>query len=484
MSLNQQLEYLYQLERFEKIKPGLAVMEKLLAALGQPHLSCPTIHLAGTNGKGSTAAILANTMTCAGYKTGMYTSPHLCRFNERVQINNQAISDKALGQLIKLLRQTSRRLKRQPTFFEFTTALAFLYFAHQKVDLAVIEVGLGGGLDATNVITPLVSIITNIGHDHENWLGKTKLERAKHKAGIIKSGIPVVTAETDQEILDLFDKICHERKTRLLPLLKYLQFSPAANNQPAFPPLFEGRLGGVTPPLAPRIEEGKYPYGQKFTAMPTAASRSLFPNSINGKHTYSINLLGTHQITNAGTAFLALQVLQQKNWPISPRSIRQGFATVKWPGRLDIWSQKPFILADGAHNPEGLESLKQFLDTAPSPPPDICLLGVKQDKTVIPQLKPILSRFRRVIVTEANYLPQSANQLANQIKKFHPQVRAIPNPADALTLARRELKPNHLLLITGSLYLIGDVMKIFSKKRRVEPSGFSRSKESIIHQTG
>ncbi len=462
--LTRQLAYLHNLQRFEAIKPGLGVIHALLAELGNPHRQFSSIHIAGTNGKGSVAAMLASMLQHSSpppttYNLhpliGRYTSPHLTRFNERVCINDTPVTDGELARLISNVRAAAERTRLSPTFFEFTTAAAFLHFARQCVDIAVVEVGMGGRLDATNVITPLVSIITNIGLDHTQWLGATRRAIAREKAGIIKPGVPLVTAERNPGTLAYFASICRAQRAPFYPVHQHLH--------------------------ARRLYHDLN--SQSFTV------RTLAPPA---RVSFSLPLLGRHQIDNALTALLALQFASggardKRLQKISSRDARltryaqRGLAAVRWPGRLQIFSRDPFILLDGAHNPNGVRALARFLDDEPLlPSPDILVLGSKNDKDITALLKHIVPRFRHVVVTEASYQPMPAAALAERIARAGKTpgvnrktpgveeararnnallITAEPNLARALALARRELRPGQMLLITGSLYLIGDALQ-------------------------
>jgi dihydrofolate synthase/folylpolyglutamate synthase len=421
--IDKQLNYLTHLHRFEKIKPGLQTMLSLMQALGNPQTKFPSIHIAGTNGKGSTAAFIASILQQSKCHTGLYTSPHLCSFPERVVIDGQPITDTHLSHLISQVRAAARQAHLTPTFFEFTTALAFLHFAAQNIDIAVIEVGMGGDLDATNVITPLLSIITNVTIDHTEWLGRTKPTIAQHKAGIIKPGIPLITAETDPSICSFFAGRCSHLNS---PFYSVSSLLPTTSGQITLD-------------------------GQSF------ASSGMIND------TYQISLLGPHQITNAATAITAALVLKKSLPAITRQTIHQGLANAKWPGRLDIVSRDPFILLDGAHNDAGIASLSTALHTSHFPPPDTLVVGLKADTNPQPILKKIAPLFRRIVVTEANYNPLPASQLISLFNPHQYSLHAIPDPHQALLFAQQALPPNSLLLVTGSLYLIGDVLVALKK---------------------
>ena len=386
------LEYLYSLERFG-IKLGLDVMNQLMDVLDHPEKKFKSIHVTGTNGKGSTCAFLASILRKAGYTVGLYTSPHLIRFNERIKLNGVDISDKDLIRFTSVIREKLHGI--DATFFEFTTALAFLYFAEKKVDIAVIEVGMGGRLDATNVIVPEVCVITHVAFDHLEHLGKTLIEIAREKAGIVKTNVPLVTAETHPDVLALFRKVCHD-------------------------------------------------HGSEMTVVGDAGD-------------WKLSLRGEHQTVNARTAVAALRVIHDI-FPVSDQAIREGLATAKWPGRLMVVSEKPLIILDGAHNLDGMLALRDYIVELPRR--KILLLGIAEDKDVSAMVKLIVPLFEQVIVTQGNFKPMDAGKLAGEVRKHCSNVTIVPSAAEAFRKARASVKKNELLLVTGSLYLVGDVLGV------------------------
>ena len=421
--INEQLNYLKRLQRFEKIKPGLQTMRSLMAALDNPHTKFKSVHITGTNGKGSTSALLASILQQSNYCTGLYTSPHLCSFHERIVINGRSVSNSALSHLISQVRDAADQSNISATYFEFTTALAFLHFAQQSVDIAVIEVGMGGDLDATNVITPLLSIITNVAIDHTAWLGSTKRAIAKHKAGIIKPHVPLVTAEIDPMTSSYFYRLCAKQSSPFYPVATLLAATPKHHSLD----------------------------GQSFTTA----------GLINGN--WQISLLGHHQITNASTALTGAVILKNSLPAINPQTIHRGLAKTVWPGRLDIISRDPFILLDGAHNDAGFASLTSALDTCPFPPADTLVIGCKSDTDPGPILKHIAPRFRQIVFTQANYDPLPAPRLRSLFDPQKYSLHTIPNPRAAIAFATKTLNPCSLLLVTGSLYLIGDILSALKK---------------------
>lgn len=299
---NEALDYLYSLKQFSS-ELKLERMQQLMTSLNHPHNKYKTVHIAGTNGKGSTATFLANILKEAGYKVGLYTSPHLVKFNERIKVNMIDVSDDELISLIEELRGLVEKNEIDTTFFELTTALAFIHFAREDVDFAVIEVGLGGRLDATNVINPVLSVITNISLDHTKILGSNIIDIAKEKAEIIKQSIPVVTAERNREVLDIFRQKCKETSSEL-------HIVDVSHNE--------------------------------------------------------ISLLGDHQQKNASTAIFAANFLKKIGFEISSESVSRGVNRTKWPGRLEIVSRNPFIMVDCAHNVAGMKSLVEYIKNVPN----------------------------------------------------------------------------------------------------------------------
>lgn len=404
------LDYLYGLTRFG-IKPGLDVTRGLLDNLGNPQNKFKSIYVAGTNGKGSTSIFIASILQKAGYKVGLYTSPHLVKFNERIKINGEEISDETLVELTKKIRNNLEDL--QPTFFEFTTSLAFLHFARNDVDIAIVEAGLGGRLDSTNVIMPELSVITNIDLDHTFYLGGTKEKIANEKAGIIKKGVPLVTAEEDEKILEVFKKKADKIYTVKDPelILKNLEFQ-------------------------------KFRYENKE---------------------FKISLLGEYQIKNACTALLTIEVMKEKGFKISQKAVEEGLLSARWPARLQIFSREPCLIIDGAHNPAGLEKTRNFVEKIENR--KVLIFGVSDDKDIFQMAKLITPLFERVIITQGNFKPADADKVAREAKKFCGDVKEIPNCGEAIKEALSSVKKDEVVLVTGSLYLAGDVLKQLHQQR-------------------
>ena len=384
------LNYLYNLERFG-IKLGLEAIMELLELLGNPQNKFKSVHIAGTNGKGSVSAYLAAILQEAGYRVGWYTSPHLIKFNERIRVDGKEIGDEELVRLTELIKEKVEG-KIQPTFFEFTTALAFLYFAEQKVDFAVVEVGMGGRLDATNVLQPEVSVITNISFDHQKHLGDTLEKIAGEKAGIIKENGKVVVGKRDIGLVKLFKEKCEEKKSTL------------------------------------------------FLA---------------GKEQIETPLLGRHQQENANTAITAARVLK-----IDEKIIKQGIAKTRWPGRLEYISKN--ILMDCAHNVAGMEALREYVWELKNR--KVLVLAMAEDKEIDKMVGLIAPLFKEVIITRGNYKPAETGRIAVEVRKYVFNVKEIPKVEEAINSALKSASSEELILITGSIYMVGDALAVLKKK--------------------
>jgi len=428
--------------QFFKIKLGLDSMRMFLEELGSPEKDLKYVHIAGTNGKGSVASTLLTLLSKAGYRVGLYTSPHLSSVRERFRINNEYISEKEFAEEGSRIHDILGG--RQIMYFEFTTALALLWFARRKVDLAILEVGLGGRLDATNVITPLVSVITNVSMDHEMYLGNTLAEIAGEKAGIIKEGVPVVagvgTGETDDEriVLSVVERFCQERKA----------------------PLFlHGRDFFVEP-----TKEGQWDYW----AMKRKGCCQLREKIQN----LSSALKGKYQMLNAGLALATLEVLGKFGFTVEDSVIRSGLMEVAWPGRLELFclsraagrrvdcgSENSLrYLLDGAHNPAGIESLCEALENDYEYERLILVWAAMSDKEFRKVLPQVAGLAEAIIFTRVEY-ERSARP--EQMKKTLPpdlQKRAICEDSLEKALARAAdlAGPDDLVCIGGSLYMVGE----------------------------
>ena len=405
------LDYLYGLKKFGS-KLRLEEMEKLVTALDNPQKKFKSIHIAGTNGKGSTSAFLAQILQEAGYKVGLYTSPHLVNFNERIKINGKDISGQKIVELSETIKKKVEENKIDTTFFEFTTAMAFQYFADEQVDFAVVEVGLGGRLDATSVIDPEICVITNISLEHTRALGETKEEIANEKAAIIKENKIVVTAEIDEVVLDIFNSVCNQKNSSLMGLDKELKF---------------------------KIEDSSF-NEQNF--------------SVTGKinDTFSIKMLGEYQIKNACLALLVADLLK-----ISIDKIKLGLLNTFWAGRLQILQKNPLVMVDGAHNLEGIKNLVKFVKKIDRK--KILVLGIAEDKKLEEMVSLLVPLFDQIIITEGNFKPTPVEKLNEVVLKYNQNVKMIQDSKEAVEEALKLADEDDFVLVSGSLYLVGDILK-------------------------
>ena len=407
------VSWLFGLQKYG-IKFGLSKTSNLLQAFGNPHRNQHYIHIAGTNGKGSVGALLESILMQAGLKVGFYTSPHLVSFTERFRINREAISKDTAASLIKEVKGVISQAE-PPTFFEFTTAMTLLYFFRESVDISIIEAGMGGRLDATNVINPLVSIITTIGLDHQFFLGDTIGAIAQEKGGIIKKGVDLVTAVHQPSVVKLLESLC---KKKGAPFWRVGQDA-------RYRRLPSGLLG-------------YYGLHKRF--------RNL-----------SLGLMGRFQYKNAAVALLALEILKKKGIPVSDEAIQKGIADPLWPGRLEQVSSHPTIILDGAHNSSAMRSLAKAIRNDFIFKRLIVVVGIMEDKDIPHILKEIIPLAHSVIYTRPAYYraanPQHIMEIAKKFKKDG-EVK-IPL-STAIERARKVADINDLILITGSLFTVGE----------------------------
>jgi len=425
--------------RYSEDKFNLNRMHRFMELFDNPHKKYPVIHVAGTKGKGSTSALIARALFEEGYKVGFYTSPHLHDFCERIQVDFAPLEHQEMVEIVESLKPKIA-IVEEITTFELMTAMAFLYFEQKKVDFAVVEVGLGGRLDATNVVSPLVSVITSLSLDHMNVLGDTLAKIAFEKGGIIKENTPVVVSPQKDEALIILKKIAEERNSKLYQVGKDYLYAQAAKSL----------------------------NGQNFFVWPKEDQHSVndFIESA-GREDWEptkllIPLLGFHQVQNAATAYTALMVLRQTGIKISDESIRKGFEHVEWPGRFEILNRRPFVVIDSAHNRESALRLRNAIDDYFPGIPVILVFGASEDKDIDGMLVELLPRVKMVITTKSIHpraiSPEGLVDKANQMG-----VRAIPTQSleeafdKALELAGKE----NLILITGSIFVAGGMRDVW-----------------------
>ncbi|HET92211.1 MAG TPA: bifunctional folylpolyglutamate synthase/dihydrofolate synthase [Chloroflexi bacterium] len=416
----------YEKTRIERYTPetlDLSRVERLLARLGDPHTRFPAIHIAGTKGKGSSAALCESCLRAAGYRTGFYTSPHLHTFRERIQVAGRKISQDEVVALVDELRPLMEQVPGVTTF-EAITVIGLLCFARAEVDIAVVEVGLGGRLDATNVLQPEVSVITSLSLDHTYLLGDTLAEIAREKAGIIKPGVPVVSAPQRAEAIRVVEDISKRRQAPLLEV---------------------GRDWDYRPGLAD-LE------GQVFTVQRIADGGSDLDGA------YWIPLLGRHQLENAANAIAALDVLHRRGFQISAGAVREGLRTVRWPGRLEILSRNPLVVVDCAHNSYSAQVLREALAEWFPGRQWVLLFGASADKDIAGILEALLPISEYVIVTRSDH-PRAATpiELADVVASGGGGAEVCVNVRKSLRRGLAMMDPGSGLLATGSIFLVADV---------------------------
>ena len=416
MTLEEALHYIHAVCWKGSI-PGLERINALLDEMGHPEQTLKFVHVTGTNGKGSTCAMIASVLRKAGYRTGLYTSPYITRFNERMQINGEMISDEELCAITAEIKPLADRIFEQPTEFEMVTAIAFAWFARRQCDIVVCEVGMGGEFDATNVIgAPEAAVLCNIGLDHTEVLGDTLEKIAATKSGIIKSGCDAVLYRSTPGVEAVVEQRCSE--------------VGAALHKVDFAGLH----------LRSRSLEGQiFDFG-----------------GLTGLH---LPLLGEHQLHNAAVALTTLSVLQKRGWKITEDDIRQGFACVVWPGRFQIIGREPLFLIDGGHNPQCIQALAQNItDYLPDRPLTI-LTGVLGDKDYHCMYRSVADHAAEFItVTPDNPRALTAQELAGYLSSFGKPVTACDTVDEGVRLAIDHAGKSGTVLCYGSLYLLGDVI--------------------------
>jgi dihydrofolate synthase / folylpolyglutamate synthase len=412
----------------------------LLERLGRPDRAYATIHIAGTNGKGSTAAFAESILRDAGFRTGLNTSPHLERINERIRINGEEVGDAAFAETFTRIHRVIEellaegKLRAHPTYFECVTALAFEVFARERVEFGVIEVGLGGRLDATNVISPAVSVITRIDFDHENYLGHSLAEIAGEKAGILKYHLPAVSAPQLPEVREILRSRARELRCPLVETEEAYRIEQE---------IVEG--GGVR---------------AMVTEMPSGTQFSLAPR-----------LPGRFQLQNALNAVAAARLLQARDFRITNENIERGIAATVWPGRLEQLQSQPDIYLDGAHNPGAANELAHFLQENFTGRNVILIYGAMRDKAVDEVTGSLFPRVAEVIFTQPNS-PRavSAAQLAEMAGHHAAHFSIVRDAEAALELALAKARPEDAIFITGSLYLVGQLRHAWKERAKVASS--------------
>jgi dihydrofolate synthase/folylpolyglutamate synthase len=414
----------------------LGRMRRLLRRLGDPHLGLRVVHVAGTKGKGSTAAMMASALTAAGIRTGLYSSPHLHRLEERYCIDGRPVDPAELDGLIDVVRAAVEQLDgddadfryRGATFFEITTAMGLLHFARRRVDAVVLEVGMGGRLDSTNVVHPVISVVTSIAFDHTRQLGNTLGAIATEKAGILKRSRPAVSGVVEDEPREAIRRVAARRRCPLRELGVDFRYEAA----PPRPPL-------VRPtPWRVSVETWRTRWGE-----------------------LELPMLGPHQANNAAVALAALDLLAEVEpaLVVGRDAVRRGFAGLRWPARVEVLGESPWLVIDGAHNVASAQALAQTLGSSLPATPRTLVFGTTRDKDLLGQLRALLPLFNTVIATRYVHNPRSVppDDVAAAVSALGGRAaRVTREPAEALALARRLTSPGGLICVAGSLFLAAE----------------------------
>lgn len=409
-------------------------MRKLLDRLGNPQQQIKAVHVAGTVGKGSTVAMIASMLEECGYTVGQYTSPHLVDLRERITINGKLVGKSELCELARHVAKAVAKLDFEPTFFELVTAIAFKHFADQAVDIAVVEVGLGGRLDSTNVLTPLVSVITQIDFDHTRILGSTLAEIAREKAGILKQGVPALLFEPQPEV----EKVVRE---------------------------VAEKCGAVV-----RIVNKDIEYSSRFCTDPDLGPHTrvcLYTRTSRLEH-LPVPLQGEHQAGNCGLALAAVDALKSCGFDCPDDRMTAGLMKTRVPGRMQLLAERPRVLVDGAHNPASMTALMRCVGAHVPYDSMVCIFGCCADKDVAAMLDRVNLGADKVIFTRAAMTPRAADpdelqkMFAERSGKMSQVARTLP---EAITLATRAVSRDDLIVVTGSFYLVGETIKHFQHER-------------------
>jgi dihydrofolate synthase/folylpolyglutamate synthase len=423
-------------------KFNLEHMRVLLRALGHPEQKFPSVLIAGTNGKGSTAATLASILRASGLKTGLYTSPHLVRINERIRVNGGEISDpdfaRLHGDVDKIAEKLVEReeLPWHPSFFEMMTAIAFNYFARERVDVAVLEVGMGGRLDATNVVEPLVSVITDISLDHQKYLGDSVNEIAREKAGIIRPGGVVVTLPQQPAANDVIGNTILDLKAKGVSAVPYV------------PPVSPGSAGYLAPSTEAKLVSSRYP-------LEVMGKQILIESP----------LVGRHQLRNLALAIAAAEELGKKGLGgITADAVERGIRETSWPGRFQVIEARPGwpeIVLDVAHNPAGAWALRSALSERYGDHPLIFVFGAMRDKA-ISEMAEILFPTAKLVIATRPKNPRAASpaEVVEVASRTGAEIETIADVRECLEHARAITPPGAVVVVTGSIYLVGEVMQV------------------------
>jgi len=427
MNFQQCLRYLEEVQKLG-VKFGLDNVRTVLESLHFPHFQYPSILVAGTNGKGSVCAVITRILSLHGFRVGLFTSPHLVSVRERIRIGDTIISKKAFSHRLTFLKDKiealihAKKLQHHPTYFEILSCLAFLSFKREKVDIAVLEVGMGGRFDATNVVLPLVSVITTISPEHQKALGETSGHIAFEKSGIMSPDVPVVCGAEDPEALAVLQKRAEELGA---------PFTNVFDRKDSFQ-MFRGRRG-----------------------------RGFLLRTSKGAYSFSPSLLGVHQGKNAAIAIVTAEHLSRIWKNLKKSHILRGVETARWDGRLELFSENPLVLLDGAHNEEGAQALKTYIQDSVSTPV-ILVFALMRDKKIEKIADVLFPLAEKVILTRFPYFRATApEEIHKKTRKYQDKIILEPDVFKAVQKAVREAKNQKTVVIAGSLFLVGEVKKLF-----------------------
>ncbi len=458
--------YLYSLgNEVLTAKLGLHNVQALLKFLGEPHKQFRSVLIAGTNGKGSVAAFCDSILRASGYKTGLYTSPHLIQIEERIRTNGRMIDSDVFAKLtgeikdaVDFLMTHSPKtegtyLERHPTYFEIVTAIAFKYFAEQRIEIAVLEVGLGGRLDATNVADPLAAVITNVELDHQQYLGSSIAEIAVEKAGVIKprSGeggtgrpdtrLPVVFSGKDGPALDVINETCRIAGAELFRPREDIKYEAEPDNLGRFSVRLDCSLGS----------------GIEF----------------------KLPLAGEHQVLNALTAIQVMELIADRGYHVCSSSLALGLSQTEWPGRLEILDFQPRIVLDGAHNPAAAQKIREHLETFLRPKQIVMIFGAMRDKAIQAMARMLFPSIKQIILTRVECeRSATALEILELVPEFKNSARITRSVREALAVARQVASEEDTIVVLGSLFLVGEVKTLLQEYfRQLVPIGLARAKE-------
>lgn len=452
------IEFLYARIDYERLRPGsytardlkLERMRQLLNLLDRPQEKIPAVHIAGTKGKGSTAVMVAGILSAAGYRTGLFTSPHLSAFEERMVVDRVPPEKPELVELVNQLAGPVAEMDRgpedqHPTFFEITTALAWLYFLRRRADVAVLEVGLGGRLDATNLCRPEATVITNISRDHTALLGETPAQIAREKAGIIKPGVPVISGVRNEEAAAVISEVCRDRRAPLFELNRSLRFvrhrvrGPGgawpSGHAPGAPAVAAGEAGAV-----PAVIDVQTPW-QTWSGIP-------------------VPLAGGHQAANAALALGVVGLLAERGWSRGPDFVEAGLRQVRWPVRIEVLNRRPAVVIDSAHNGASATALVETLKESFAARRRVLVFGASRDKDVPEMLSRLLPEFETVVLTQYRDNPRAlpVDDLERIARNtFAGPMHRADDPPAAWRLARQLASVEDLICITGSFFLAAEL---------------------------